>query len=30
MTLYFGDTCGEPVVIEWVRSLTNAELQSVQ
>ena len=30
MTLDFGDTCGEPVVIEWVRSLTNAELQSVQ
>ncbi len=26
MTLDFGDTCGEPVVIEWVRSLTNAEV----
>lgn len=30
MTLDFGDTCGEPVVIEWIRSFTDAELQSIQ
>lgn len=30
VTLDFGDTCGDPVVIEWIRSFTVEELQFIQ